>query len=151
METETLHQRTIAATDEADVKAIARIGRLLAGDVDRRMGFITPAGEHADIPQPLYDALRELTAALAQGEALTFTSRPLHAEVTIDEAADLLSASRQYVAERLGDGSIPFTGEGARRCIRLQDVMVHQARLGALHREGLRELVRLSEELGLYG
>jgi len=150
MKTETVRQYMVAATDEADVEAITRIGRLLASDVDRRMGFITPSGERLDIPDALYDALRQLTASLAQGETLTFTSRPLYTEVTIDEAADLLSASRQYVTARLDEGSIPSTGEGVRRCIRLRDVMVHKARLRALQREGLKELVRLSQEFGLY-
>ncbi len=150
METETVRQYMVATTDEADVEAITRIGRLLAGDVDRRMGFITPSGERLDIPDALYDALRQLTAALAQDEALTLMSRPLHMEVTIDEAARLLNASPQYMVERLDEGIIPSTGEGVRRCISLRDVMAHKARLRALQREGLKELVRLSQEYGLY-
>lgn len=150
METETARQYMVAAPDEADVKAITRIGRLLAADVDRRMGFITPSGERLDIPDALYDALRELTATLAQDEALTLMSHPLRMEVTINEAARLLNATQQYVVERLDEGVIPSTGEGVRRCISLRDVMVHKARLRALQREGLKELVRLSQEFGLY-
>jgi len=151
MKTDTVRQYLVAATDEADVEDITRIGRLLAADgSSRTMRFVAPNDERIDIPQPLYEALLQLTAALAQDEALTLMSRPLHMEVTIDEAARLLNASRQYVVERLDEGIIPSTGEGARRCISLRDVMVHKARLRALQREGLKELVRLSQEYGLY-
>ncbi len=144
METETVRQYMVATTDEADVEAITRIGRLLAADGSRTMRFVAPNGERVDIPQPLYEALLQLTAALAQDEALTLMSRPLHTGVTIDEASHLLNASPQYVVERLDEGVIPSTGEGARRCISLRDVMVHKARLRALQREGLKELVRLT-------
>src|SRR5579875_3470432 len=150
MDVDTVRHDTVAATDEADIQAITRIGRLLASDESHAMQFVAPNGERLDIPRPLYEALLQLTAALAQGEALTLTSRPLQMEVTIDEAADLLNASQHYVVERLDERVIPSTGEGARRCIRLQDVMIHKARLGALHREGLKELARLSQEFGLY-
>lgn len=150
METETVRQYMVAATDEADVEAITRIGRLLAGDVDRSMGFITPSGERLDIPDPLYRALRNITASLAQDEAITLVTQSLQGEVGVDGAAAILNATQQYMVERLDEGVIPSTGEGMRRCISLRDVMLHKARLRALQREGLKELARLSQEFGLY-
>ena len=150
MDVDTVRHDTVAATDEANAQAIARIGRFLAGDVSYAAQFIAPTGEHVHIPQPLYDALRQVTASLAQGEALTLIPCSLYDEVTIDEAATLLGVSAQSVAAKLDDGTIPSSGEGAQRCIRLRDLVAYKARLRALHKEDLSELARLSQEFGLY-
>lgn len=151
METETVRQYMVAATDEADVEAITRIGRLLAGDVDRRMGFITPSGERLDIPDALYRALRDITALLAQDEAITLAARSLQGEVGVDEAAGILNTSRQGIMRLLDEGVLPYSQAGVRHCIPLRQLMIYKGRMDAQRREALNRLTQLSQEFGLYG
>jgi len=71
--------------------------------------------------------------------------------LTTEQAAGLLNVSRQYLCRLLDRGEIPYVRVGTHRRIPFEELMRYRERRDALRREKLRELVRLSEELGLYG
>jgi len=84
---------------------------------------------------------------MASGNAVRLI--PHHAELTTQEAAELLNVSRPYVVRLLDDGRMPFHKVGTHRRVLFKDVMAYKAEHGRARRAALKELSRLDQELGL--
>jgi len=91
----------------------------------------------------LTDALKELAA----GNALTLI--PIEAEITTQQAAELLNVSRPYLVGLISSGTLPARMVGRQRRLPLKDVLAYKADTRARRREALRELAALDQELGL--
>lgn len=121
--------------------------RLLASS--ERAEVITLAVGEVEVVIP-HAALRPLTdvlAALANGSAVTVV--PHHAELTTQQAADLLNVSRPYLVEQLEAGHIPFHRVGTHRRIKVTDLMAYQRHRQEQSRAALQELTDQAQELGL--
>jgi excisionase family DNA binding protein len=82
-----------------------------------------------DIPIPVraIELLFEILIQMARGNAVTIT--PVHAELTTQEAADILSVSRPYLVKLIESGEIPFRKVGTRRRVRYQDLMDYKQQI----------------------
>jgi excisionase family DNA binding protein len=76
---------------------------------------------------------------------------PANAELTTQQAADMLGVSRPYLIERVlqPEGPVPFRTVGRHRRIRLSDLDTYRRQDQARRRETADELTRISVELGL--
>jgi excisionase family DNA binding protein len=90
------------------------------------------------------DALNQMT----QGNSIS--PIPIHAELTTQEAADLLNVSRLYLIEQIELGEIPSHKIGKHRRINFNDLIVYKDRIDLATAQGLDEMVAISQELGLY-
>ena len=70
--------------------------------------------------------------------------------VTIDQAADVLNISREYLEQLLQEGLIPRLGTGADAGAHLDDVLRFKVRRDRERRDGLRDLSRMTQEFGGY-
>ncbi len=104
-------------------------------------------GEVFAIPAAAMQLLVQMLAEMGQGHAVAVT--PVQAEVTTQQAADMLNVSRPYLVNLLEDGKIPFRKVGARRRILLQDLMSYKRASDAKRYETLNELTAYDQELGL--
>jgi excisionase family DNA binding protein len=77
-------------------------------------------------------------------------SESLHKEITLQQAADLLNVSRQYLVRLLDQGRIPCTKVGRRRAVPVADVLRFKAKRDQERKATLGELTGLSEECGGY-
>jgi excisionase family DNA binding protein len=71
-------------------------------------------------------------------------------ELTVEQAADMLNVPQEYLLKLLEQGKIPFTKSKGETHIQLDDLMEYKEREDAERHQALIDLIRLTEELGLY-
>jgi excisionase family DNA binding protein len=74
---------------------------------------------------------------------------PVHAELTSQEAANLLNVSRPHLVKMLEEGAIPFTKTGRHRRIRFSDLMAFKKRRDEESQEAMESLAQQAQELGM--
>ncbi|RQO55759.1 helix-turn-helix domain-containing protein [Pseudomonas sp. KBW05] len=99
------------------------------------------------LPTSALRLLVDILGELAIGNAVKVV--PVHAELTSQEAADLLNVSRPHLVKMLEEGAIPFTKTGRHRRIRFSDLMAFKQQRDAQSQEAMEALVRQAQELGM--
>ena len=75
---------------------------------------------------------------------------PVHAELTTQEAANILNVSRPHMVKLLEEGKLPFHKTGRHRRVLFADLMQYKAQREKESNEALQELADISQNLGLY-
>ena len=99
-------------------------------------------------PASAVAALERVLEALADGGGVAIL--PLDAEMTTQDAADLLGVSRPTLVKLLDAGAIPFRTLGAHRRLKTADVLGYRKTRDAERRAALDEMVAENQRLGLY-
>lgn len=129
-----------------------------AGEALRSLSNHEPAGlvvrlrdeDHAgdvQLPPELVPLLLEILGQIANGNGVRVV--PVHAELTTQQAADLLNTSRPYLIKLLEAGTIPFHLTGTHRRVKLGDLLAYKRVRDAERRVLLDELTAEAQELGL--
>ena len=129
--------------------ASRRLFRLLGANLSETciVRFESAPGEPLVLPAAVVRLLGALLTELTKGNAVTLM--PHHAELTTQEAADLLNVSRPFLVSLLVNGQLPFHKVGTHRRVRFSDLLIYRRRRDAESEEALRELAALSQELKL--
>ncbi len=135
-----------AAAHERDT--LMEIARLLRGAQGATMKLVGVEGGSVALPDSVVRLLGQLVQALAREQAVAVV--PIGRELTTQQAADLLNISRPYLIQLLDRGEIPHRKTGTHRRIALPDLLAYKERRDARRTQALDDLVRLSQEMGLY-
>lgn len=100
-----------------------------------------------DLPTGVTVLLQSILGEVAKGHAVRVV--PLEAELSTQEAADLLGVSRPHLVKLLEEGALPHRKVGTHRRVRLEDVLAYGERRRADGQRALQELADLDQELGL--
>lgn len=135
--TATGDERSALATIEAIIAAPAAEVTLVGAD-----------GMTVALPPSMRRLVHTLAQHLAHGEAVTLV--PTHKMLTTQQAANILNVSRPYLVHLLDRGEISSTRKTSHRRIRLDDLLAYKRQRDEKRFAGLRELIQMSEEFGLY-
>jgi excisionase family DNA binding protein len=74
---------------------------------------------------------------------------PIHAELTTQEAADLLNVSRPTLIRLLNEGKMEFHKVGTHRRVPFKSALGYKKRIDKERKAALAELVAYDQELGI--
>lgn len=100
---------------------------------------------HVELPTSALRLLMDILAELANGNAVKIV--PVHAELTTQEAADLLNVSRPHLVKLLEDGALPFHKTGRHRRVRFSDLMQFKAARTRASEQAMQDLAQQAQEL----
>jgi excisionase family DNA binding protein len=106
-----------------------------------------PTGGTVKLPATAVQMLIHILEEMARGNAVTLI--PVHAELTTQEAANMLNISRPSLIQLLDEGKIEYRRVGTHRRVRFEALMAYKRRADAERRAVLAELAAYDQELGL--
>jgi excisionase family DNA binding protein len=99
------------------------------------------------IPRGVVDLMARVLALVAAGESVSIV--PSRAELTTQQAADLLNVSRPFLIGLLETGQIEFRTVGKHRRVKASSLHDYLSRDDQRRREAADELSSLNQEMGL--
>ena len=97
------------------------------------------------VPKSVLELLVRVLGSLSVGEGITVV--PSHAELTTQQAADLLNVSRPHLVKLLSEGQIEFRSVGTHRRVLARSLMEYVKADDQRRREAAAELTRLGQEM----
>lgn len=143
-----LHGNEVITPSASDAEVAKESSRALAphvGTKSLRLQFGDGEGEALILPSPAARLLLSVLTEMGHGNSVTVA--PVQAELTTNQAADLLNVSRPYLTKLLEDGVIPFRMVGTHHRVRLEDVLAYKQREDGNRLKALEELAAQAQEL----
>ncbi len=99
------------------------------------------------VPGAALKLLARVLAHMAAGQGVAIV--PSTAELTTQQAADLLNVSRPYLIRLLEDGQIQFRKVGTHRRVLMESLVAYRRADDLRRRKAADELAAMDQELGL--
>jgi excisionase family DNA binding protein len=132
-------------------QALESISEFIANPPDTiTLAILDPAVPDTSItiPSGMFQLMVNVLQSISRGEPVTIL--PLGAELTTQEAANMLRVSRPYLVKLLDDGTIPSRKVGIYRRVMLQDLLNYQKTEKQRQSVVMSELAKEAQDMGLY-
>lgn len=100
-----------------------------------------------NLPASAFNLLINILSQMSKGNAVTLI--PVHAELTTQEAADLLNVSRPYLVKILDSGEIPYHKVGTRRRVLAEDILKYKSNIDNARLKTLEKLSQQAHDLDM--
>lgn len=136
-------------TPEETEKA-RKAGTLLAGHSDKRGGLslhVRKGAKSADVelPPAISRLVLDLLQFIGKGEGVTLVS--FGADISTQQAADMLEVSRPFLVKLIENKEIPHHKVGTHRRLRAEDVFAYKQRRDRARNDARTRLARLGQEI----
>jgi excisionase family DNA binding protein len=135
-----------ATADVALERVTAYLTRHTDGPSQVRL-LVEDDGEELVVPRGAVELLARILAHMAAGQAVSVV--PAHAELTTQQAADLLNVSRPHLIGLLEAGEIDFRKVGKHRRVKVSSLLEYMRSDDHRRRAAADELSALTQEMGL--
>lgn len=138
-----------AKLSEQSSRILAPLIRLAQSKPTQQLKVVEEDGteQTVEIPATAFHLLVDILSQMAQGNAVTLI--PIHAELTTQEAADILNVSRPFLIKLIESGELPYRKVGRHRRIFFKDVMKYKQQIDNQRMQVLDELVAQAQELNM--
>ena len=151
MSTTALNVSDVITPTEQDSEIARESSRQLARVLGKRQKTIelrvraeNQQEQTVSIPAAAFRLLNVILSEMAKGNSLTLI--PVHAELTTQQAAEILNVSRPFLVRILEEGKIPCRKVGTHRRIRFEDLIQYKRQLAADRLKALDELSAQAQE-----
>ena len=138
---------TTAAVAKEASEALSLLRPVLAREKKAKTISLETDGAKVRVPLEAFQLLLRVLAEMEKGNAITIV--PVHAELTTQQAAELLNVSRPFLVALLEEGRIPFRMIGTRRRVKFADLLEFKRKEELEAKEVLAELAAEAQKLKL--
>lgn len=154
------HEPSVEDIDAARIAArqLSRVnkGRGVSFTLDRGIDNADAPGAEEEatpnepirLPANIFRVLVDMLIEMGNGNAVAVV--PVTAELTTQQAADLLNVSRPHLIKLINEAKIGFRMVGTHRKLRAKDVLAFRDKTDFERRGALATMVEMDEDLGLY-
>ena len=148
-----IHQSDPILPNERDSQLAAQSGRKLASlamrkdTIDLVIEVSKGTQEHVSVPTVAFRLLLNILSEMGQGNTVTLI--PIHAELTTQQAADVLNVSRPFLVQMLNKNEIPYRKVGTHRRILFRDLMAYKHKTDKARLKTLEELTGEAQKLDM--
>ena len=139
--------------DEVEIKNAEQLRTIVASQIKEgeptTLSLALESGEvqTVTLAPALTASLLEVLRLVSSGRG--FRMIPVEAELTTQQAADLLNVWRPFLVELLEEREIPFTKTGRHRRVRANDLFAYKEKRDAARSDALGDLAVMDAEDGL--
>lgn len=108
---------------------------------------IQESDENIEIPLEAFVMLKSILINMAEGKSIALLLAD--SELSTQQVAEILNASRPHVVKLLEEGKIAYKKVGSHRRVKLNDLLLYQAKLKKERRNVLDFLTQEAQELNL--
>jgi len=142
-----LESGTNLVPDENDSELAATASREIARAAKASISVRLEDGSDLQLPKAVTPLLVKILTEMAQGNAVTLI--PLHAELTTQEAANLLNISRPHLNKMLEAGELAHHKVGTHRRVKFKDLEAFREKREKERQESLSDLAKQAQEEGM--
>ena len=148
-----LHEPSAEDIDAARVAArqLARLdkGAPVSFTLERAPGDDgVQAADPISLPANIFRIFVNMLVEMGNGNTVAVV--PVTAELTTQQAADLLNVSRPHLIKLLDQHKLPHRMVGTHRKLLARDVLAYRDKIALERREALARMVEMDEDFGLY-